>query len=142
MSSKACIFRRAFSALAVKNELPVYDVIVIGGGHAGCEAAAAAARCSARTLLITHRTDTIGEMSCNPSFGGVGKGHLVREVDALDGLCARICDQSAINYHALNTSHGLAVIGLRAQIDRKLYKKHMQQVSLEKKENPYGPEQL
>uniref|UniRef100_A0A915PP06 procollagen-lysine 5-dioxygenase n=1 Tax=Setaria digitata TaxID=48799 RepID=A0A915PP06_9BILA len=118
---------RTLSAWKVVSKPVIYDVIVIGGGHAGCEAAAAAARCSARTLLLTHRKDTIGEMSCNPSFGGVGKGHLIREVDALDGLCGRICDKSAINYHALNASHGPAVLGLRAQIDRKLYKQHMQQ---------------
>ncbi|CAG9537197.1 unnamed protein product [Cercopithifilaria johnstoni] len=120
------MLRRTLSTLTAGNEPVIYDVIVIGGGHAGCEAATAAARCSAHTLLLTSRKDTIGEMSCNPSFGGVGKGHLVREVDALDGLCGRICDKSAINYHALNSSHGPAVLGLRAQIDRKLYKKHMQ----------------
>ncbi|KJH50213.1 tRNA uridine 5-carboxymethylaminomethyl modification enzyme GidA [Dictyocaulus viviparus] len=102
------------------------DVIVIGGGHAGCEAAAAAARCGGSTVLLTHDRNTIGEMSCNPSFGGIGKGHLIREVDALDGLCGRICDLSAITYQALNTSHGPAVLGLRAQIDRSLYKFHMQ----------------
>ncbi|VBB32188.1 unnamed protein product [Acanthocheilonema viteae] len=120
------MLRRTLSTLKGGSGSVIYDVIVIGGGHAGCEAAAAAARCSAHTLLLTSRKDTIGEMSCNPSFGGVGKGHLVREVDALDGLCGRICDKSAINYHALNSSHGPAVLGLRAQIDRKLYKKHMQ----------------
>ncbi|CAI5441460.1 unnamed protein product [Caenorhabditis angaria] len=102
------------------------DVIVIGGGHAGCESAAASARCGSKTILITHNKNTIGEMSCNPSFGGIGKGHLIREVDALDGLCARICDKSAITYQALNRAQGPAVLGLRAQIDRKLYKKHMQ----------------
>uniref|UniRef100_A0A0R3RUB7 Protein MTO1 homolog, mitochondrial n=1 Tax=Elaeophora elaphi TaxID=1147741 RepID=A0A0R3RUB7_9BILA len=120
------MLRKTLSTLTAGNEPVIYDVIVIGGGHAGCEAATAAARCSARTLLLTNRKDTIGEMSCNPSFGGVGKGHLIREVDALDGLCGRICDKSAINYHALNSSHGPAVLGLRAQIDRKLYKEHMQ----------------
>ncbi|EYC46148.1 hypothetical protein Y032_0406g900 [Ancylostoma ceylanicum] len=103
------------------------DVIVIGGGHAGCEGAAAAARCGSRVVLLTHSSSTIGEMSCNPSFGGIGKGHLIREVDALDGICGRICDKSAITYQALNSGQGPAVLGLRAQIDRKLYKAHMQQ---------------
>ncbi|KAK5980222.1 hypothetical protein GCK32_017449, partial [Trichostrongylus colubriformis] len=102
------------------------EVVVIGGGHAGCEGAAAAARCGARTLLLTHNKNTIGEMSCNPSFGGIGKGHLIREIDALDGLCGRICDKSAITYQALNCGQGPAVLGLRAQIDRSLYKSHMQ----------------
>ncbi|CAA91322.1 Protein MTO1 homolog, mitochondrial [Caenorhabditis elegans] len=102
------------------------DVIVIGGGHAGCESAAAAARCGSNTVLVTQNKNTIGEMSCNPSFGGIGKGHLIREVDALDGLCARICDKSAITYQALNRAQGPAVLGLRAQIDRKLYKTQMQ----------------
>lgn len=103
-----------------------YDVIVIGGGHAGCEAAAAAARMSCKTLLVTHKMETIGEMSCNPSFGGIGKGHLIREIDALDGLCARICDLSGNHYKVLNRRKGPAVRGHRAQIDRNLYKKHMQ----------------
>lgn len=105
---------------------PHFDVVVIGGGHAGTEAAAAAARCGSRTLLLTHRVDTIGQMSCNPSFGGIGKGHLMREVDALDGLCSRVCDQSGIHYKVLNRRKGPAVWGLRAQIDRKLYKQNMQ----------------
>ncbi|XP_053457142.1 protein MTO1 homolog, mitochondrial [Nycticebus coucang] len=105
---------------------PQFDVVVIGGGHAGTEAAAAAARCGSRTLLLTHRVDTIGQMSCNPSFGGIGKGHLMREVDALDGLCSRICDQSGVHYKVLNRRKGPAVWGLRAQIDRKLYKQNMQ----------------
>uniref|UniRef100_A0A914W0H0 Protein MTO1 homolog, mitochondrial n=1 Tax=Plectus sambesii TaxID=2011161 RepID=A0A914W0H0_9BILA len=113
----------------------VHDVLVIGGGHAGCEAAAAAARAGASTLLLTHRVDTIGEMSCNPSFGGVGKGHLMREVDALDGLCARLCDQSGITYRVLNRSKGAAVWGPRAQIDRKIYKRLMQREILERTDN-------
>jgi len=104
----------------------LYDVIVIGGGHAGAEACAAAARTSCRTLLLTLKFESIGEMSCNPSFGGIGKGQLMREIDALDGLCARLCDISGINYKVLNKSKGPAVWGHRAQIDRNLYKKHMQ----------------
>lgn len=104
----------------------VYDVIIIGGGHAGAEACAAAARMSCKTLLITQRFETIGEMSCNPSFGGIGKGHLMKEIDALDGLCPRLCDLSGIHYKVLNRVKGPAVWGHRAQIDRNLYKKHMQ----------------
>ncbi len=113
----------------MSNEIKV-DVIVIGGGHAGCEAAAASARTGSNTLLVTNSIESIGEMSCNPAIGGLGKGQLVREIDALDGVMGHVADRSGIQFRLLNSSRGFAVRGPRTQSDRFLYKKYMQETLL------------
>ena len=110
----------------MKNDLS-FDVVVIGGGHAGCEAAAASARLGINTALFTHNINTIGEMSCNPAIGGLGKGHLVREIDALDGVMGDIADKSGIQFRLLNRSSDQQLEALRTQSDRSLYKKYMQE---------------